>query len=119
MGIGASIVIKGDITGGEDLLVLGRVEGSIRLHAGALSLAAGSHVVGDVMVPAVVVQGHVEGNINATERVEVRATAVIQGTVATPAIVFAEGAQMTGRVEMPAVSHPQSLRPAEGLPVAV
>ncbi len=119
MSIGASIVIKGDITGGEDLVVLGRVEGSIQLRAGALMLAPGSHVVGDVNVPAVVVHGHVEGNLAASDRVEVRASAVINGSVATPALVVDDGAQLTARVEMPARPRPALVESEEQLPVAV
>ncbi len=119
MSIGASIVVKGDITGGEDLVVLGRVEGNILLHAGALTLAPGSHVVGEVSVPAVVVHGHLTGTLAATERIEVRASAIIEGDVAAPALVVDDGAEMTGRVEMPAVTRPRVAESAQPLPVAV
>ena len=106
MSIGASVVIKGDITGGEDLVILGRVEGNIRLHAGELLLAPGSHVVGDVAVTALVVHGNVEGNLAATERVDVRPGAIINGSVAAAVLVVADGAQVNGHVEMPALPQP-------------
>ncbi len=119
MSIGASIVVKGDITGSEDLVVLGRVEGNIQLRAGALMLAPGSQVVGDVAVPTMVVHGRVEGSLVATDRIEVRASAVINGIVATPALVVDEGAEITGRVEMPSRPHPAVVDSEEALPVAV
>ena len=64
---GQSIVIKGDISGSEDLVIAGRVEGSIALDGRVLTLAPGSHVVGTVSAAAVIVSGTVEGSIDATE----------------------------------------------------
>ena len=55
MSSGQSIVIKGDISGGEDLVIAGRVEGSITLNGRVLTLAAGSHVVGEVEAGTVIV----------------------------------------------------------------
>jgi cytoskeletal protein CcmA (bactofilin family) len=109
MNIGASVVIKGNITSGEDLSVAGRVEGEIRLHAGTLMLAPGCHVVGDVAAPAVVVQGSVDGNLTATERVDVRQGASVAGSLTTPSLVVAEGAQLNCRVEMPATPRLQAV----------
>ncbi len=102
MGIGASIVIKGEVSGSEDLIVTGRVEGNILLDAGVLTLAPESRVAGEAAAPSVVVLGNVEGNIEATDRLDVRASAVIVGNLTAPVLVVADGAQVTGRVEMPA-----------------
>ncbi len=101
MAIGASIVIKGEVSGSEDLVVTGRVEGNILLDAGILTLAPESHVAGEAAAPSVVVHGNVEGNIEATDRLDVRASAVIVGNLTAPVLVVADGAQVTGRVEMP------------------
>lgn len=109
--IGASIFIKGNVTAGEDLAIAGRVEGDISLLGGALMLAAGSRVVGDITVPSVVVLGSVQGNLTATERVEVRPGASVVGSVAAGTLVVADGAQMNCRVEMPAVVRPQPAVP--------
>ena len=68
MSSGQSIVIKGDISGSEDLIIAGRVEGSITLNGRVLTLAAGSHVVGEVEAGTVVVSGKVEGTVEAKER---------------------------------------------------
>lgn len=115
MANGASIVIKGQITASEDLVVAGRVEGSVRMDAGVLTLAQGSRVVGEIVAPAAVVNGQIEGNIAVTERLDVRATAVIRGDLSSPALVVADGAEVTGRVEMPVVKHAAPLK----FPIAV
>ena len=60
MSNGQSIVIKGDITGSEDLVVAGRVEGSITLNGRVLTLAVGSHVVGEIKAGTVVLSGTIE-----------------------------------------------------------
>ena len=98
---GQSIVIKGDISGGEDLVVAGRVEGSINLGGRVLTLAAGSEMVGTISAASVVVCGTVEGSIEATERLEVRDTAVIDGDISAPKLLVAEGAHLKATVDMP------------------
>ena len=106
---GQSIVIKGDISGGEDLVIAGRVEGSISLAGRALTLAPGSQVVGVVSAAAVTLSGHVEGSIEATERLEVKNTAVIVGDLSTPKLVVADGAQLKATIEMPVQSEKRAL----------
>ncbi len=120
MNIGASIVIKGSITSGEDLVISGRVEGEVRLQAGALVLAPGSRVVGDITVPSVVAHGEVDGSLTATALVHIRPTASVSGSIAAPRLIVAEGAQLNCRVEMPALVRPHVVQPATArLPVAV
>lgn len=98
---GQSIVIKGDISGSEDLVIAGRVEGSIALDGRVLTLAPGSHVVGTVSAAAIVVSGTLEGSIEAAERLEIKDTAVIEGDVSTPRLIVADGAHLQAEVEMP------------------
>jgi cytoskeletal protein CcmA (bactofilin family) len=98
---GQSIVIKGDISGSEDLDFAGRVEGSITLAGRALTLAAGSRVVGTISATSVVVSGTVEGRIEAVARLEVRNTAMIDGNLSTSRLLVADGAQLKATVEMP------------------
>jgi cytoskeletal protein CcmA (bactofilin family) len=84
-------------------------------------LAPGSKVVGDVTVPSVVVHGSVQGDLTATERVDVRPDACVIGSVAAGTLIVADGAQMNCRVEMPAIARPhlvQADAPPK-LPVAV
>jgi cytoskeletal protein CcmA (bactofilin family) len=99
---GRTIVIKGDISGSEDLTIAGRVEGSITLAGRALTLAPESHVVGKIAAASVIVAGTVEGSINAAERLEIQSAAVVDGDVSTPALVVADGAILSATVAMPA-----------------
>jgi cytoskeletal protein CcmA (bactofilin family) len=121
MNIGATIVVKGTITAGEDLSIAGRVEGDVRLTGGSLMLVPGSLVIGNVNVSEVVVYGAVEGNVIAADRVEVRRGGSVAGSVVAPRLAVAEGALLNGRVEMPLVGRPRLVTAAVpvGLRVAV
>jgi len=101
MSNGQTIVIKGDISGSEDLVISGRVEGSITLNGRVLTLAAGSHVVGEIAAGTVVVSGTVEGSVEAKDRLDVKNTAVIDGTLSTSRLIVADGSQITAEVQMP------------------
>ena len=99
---GQSIVIKGEVTGAEDLVIAGRVEGSITLGGRVLTLAAGSHVVGDIAAGTVVVSGKMEGTIEAKDRLDIKSTAEIDGKLSTARLIVADGSHMKATVEMPA-----------------
>jgi cytoskeletal protein CcmA (bactofilin family) len=101
MAHGQSIVIKGEISGAEDLVIAGRVEGKIRLENCTLTLAEGAQVNGDIMAASIVVLGAVTGSLQATVRVDVKPTATIEGEIETPKLAIADGAQLSALVEMP------------------
>ena len=107
MSNGQSIVIKGDISGSEDLVIAGRVEGSISLDGRVLTLAQGSHVVGEISAGTVVVSGTVEGTIDAEQRLDIKSTAVVDGKMSTAKLIVADGSTLTTDVEMPTRSGPR------------
>lgn len=96
--IGASIVIKGDVTSSENMTVAGRVEGDITVSEQALVVAAGGTVRGNIIARAVVVHGEVLGTITAGARVEVAATGFVHGDIIAPRMMLADGATVHGRV---------------------
>ncbi|HXR16723.1 MAG TPA: polymer-forming cytoskeletal protein [Terriglobales bacterium] len=98
--IGKSVVIKGELSGSEDLYVDGTVEGTIQLHGNNLVIGPNGHVHADVNAKGVVVQGKLEGNIRATDRVELRKSAVIVGDIVTQRIAIEDGAYFKGKVEI-------------------
>lgn len=98
--IGASIVVRGDITAQEDMLIAGRVEGSIRIEGHRLTVAPGAQVVADIHGREVVVAGRVQGNVSAAARVDVRETGDMIGDVVSPSLRMSDGATFRGRVEM-------------------
>jgi|WetSurMetagenome_2_1015567.scaffolds.fasta_scaffold536717_1 cytoskeletal protein CcmA (bactofilin family) len=122
MNIGATIVVKGSVTAGEDLSVAGRIEGEIRLSGGSLMLVPGSLVIGDVTVSELVVYGTVEGNVTAADRVDLRRGGSVAGDVLAPRLAVADGALLNGRVDVRAAAGPRlvtSAVPVGSLRVAV
>ena len=98
--IGKSITIKGDLSGNEDLVVEGNVEGRIELPNNQLTIGSNGNVKADISAKSVVVVGKVSGNVVGMERIQIEATGSVQGDVKTPRLVVQEGATLNGSVEM-------------------
>jgi cytoskeletal protein CcmA (bactofilin family) len=110
--IGKSIVIKGDLSGNEDLVIEGKVEGKIDLPNNRLTIGAGGQVQAQVHAKNVVVVGRVAGNVSASERLEIQASGIVEGDVEAPRLVVAEGAVLNGSVKMSAKGAAAHPRPA-------
>lgn len=106
--IGKTISIQGDISGAEDIYVDGQIQGSIQLSGNSLTVGPNGRIHADVSAKNVVVGGTVEGNIQVTERTEMRKTAVVTGDVQTRRIAIEEGAYFKGKLEILAESKPQA-----------
>ncbi len=98
--IGKSVVIKGDLSGSEDLYLDGQVEGSISLKGNSLTVGPNGQVKASVDAKGVVIQGKLEGNIQASDRVELRKSASVTGDIATQRISIEEGAFLRGKVDI-------------------
>ena len=98
--IGKSVVIKGELTGSEDLYIDGTVEGSIHLQGNNLVIGPNGQVHADVDAKGVDIQGKLEGNIHATECAELRKSAVIVGDIVTQRIAMEDGAYIKGKIEI-------------------
>ena len=98
--IGKSVVIKGDLSGSEDLYVDGQVEGSISLKTNSLTIGPNGQVKASVEAKGVVVQGKLEGNVQASDRVELRKSAVVTGDISTQRISIEEGAYLKGKIDI-------------------
>jgi cytoskeletal protein CcmA (bactofilin family) len=101
MDLGKSVVIKGELSGSEDLTLYGQMEGSIRLTDHTLTIGPHAHIKADISAKAVVIMGAVDGNVTAREKVEIRATGSVIGDIASPRLAIADGGRVHGRVEMP------------------
>lgn len=97
--IGETIVIKGEVTAREDVTIAGRVEGSITVDGHALTVAPGANVVADIHAADVIVRGQVFGSVTADRRIELGATANVEGEIVAPSVAMADGAAVSGRVE--------------------
>ena len=95
--IGKSVVIKGELSGSEDLYVDGNVEGKIELRSYSLTIGPNGNVKADISAKAVVIQGKLDGNVSASERVDLRKSAVMTGDVTTQRIAIEEGAFLKGK----------------------
>ena len=98
--IGKSISIRGDLTGDEDLVIDGQVEGKVDLPNNQLTIGAEGKLKAHIHAKSVVVVGHVVGNVTGLERVEIQATGKVDGDVVAPKLVVAEGAQVNGAIQM-------------------
>jgi len=98
--IGKSVVIKGELSGSEDLYVDGTVEGTIELQGNNLVIGPNGQVRARVNAKGVVIQGKVEGNIRASERAELRKTAVAVGEIITQRVAIEDGAYFKGKVDI-------------------
>jgi cytoskeletal protein CcmA (bactofilin family) len=99
--IGSGSRVVGDVISDEDLLLEGQVEGKVRGER-SVTIGPGGDLEGDVAAKSVVVGGKVRGQIVASERAELTATAVVHGSVQAPKIIIAEGAHLQGNVAMTA-----------------
>jgi len=101
--IGRSLVIKGEISGTEALYVDGRIEGSIDFPDHAVTVGANGTVAASISAREVVVLGKVQGNVQCTDRLEVRSQGSLSGDVLTQRISVEDGAILQGSVEVRAV----------------
>lgn len=98
--IGPSITIDGDVTGSEDLLVQGRITGSITLNDHAVGIGTEGDVKADVIGRLITVEGQVEGDLTAQEQIVLRGTAKVKGDIKAPRVVLEDGATFRGLVDM-------------------
>jgi cytoskeletal protein CcmA (bactofilin family) len=98
--IGKSVVIKGELTASEDLIIDGTVEGTIELKNNSLTIAAEGQVKADILAKVAVVQGKVVGNVKATERIDIRDDGSLEGDLSAPRIAIADGAHFRGSIDM-------------------
>ena len=98
--IGKSVIIKGELSGSEDLYVDGQVEGNIELAGNRLIIGPHGQVRANVSAKGVIVQGKLDGNIRASERAELTKSAVVTGDIATQRVAIEEGAYFKGKVDI-------------------
>ena len=98
--IGKSLVVKGEVTGSESLYVDGRVEGTINLPGNRVTVGRNGQVQADVTAREIVVLGTVTGNLNASDRVEVRSEGSLTGDVSCQRISIEDGAFFKGGIDV-------------------
>lgn len=98
--IGKTLFVKGEVEAAEDMLVEGRLEGSVKHTADRLIIGVSGVVNADIDAKNLIIEGTVEGNIVGSESVVIKETADVRGNVYTARISIADGAQFSGTVDM-------------------
>jgi cytoskeletal protein CcmA (bactofilin family) len=98
--IGKSVVVKGELSGSEDLVIDGEVEGSITLRGQTLTVGPNGRVRANVEARNVILHGRVDGDIHASERVDLRKSASLTGNISTARISIEDGAFFKGGIDI-------------------
>ena len=98
--VGAALVINGELSGNEDVLVAGRFEGKITLPNNSVTVSKGGQVEADILAKIVQIEGQMTGDIQGEERVVVTATGQMEGKISAPRVVLIDGARFKGSIEM-------------------
>src|SRR5258708_999202 len=98
--LGSSLQVKGEITGTEDLLIDGEVEGRIHLDERKLTVGTTAKVTADIDAREVVGAGYFEGNGRAKGRIEIKKDGAIIGNLTTAQIMIEDGAGFKGTIEI-------------------
>ena len=97
--VGKALIIQGKIISSENLTIDGRVEGTIELGDHSLTIGAEASVQADLVAQTIVISGTVTGNVLASVKVDLHATASVTGDITAPVLVMADGAVVTGAVD--------------------
>jgi cytoskeletal protein CcmA (bactofilin family) len=98
--LGSSLHVKGEISGNEDLLIDGSVEGLIQLDERKLTVGPAAKVTADIIAREVVVYGNVKGNLRAKDRIEIKKDGSVNGDLTTSRIMIEDGAYFKGSIEI-------------------
>jgi len=112
--IGPSITVDGDISGEEDLLIQGRVDGLVNLADQAVTVGKEGRVKADIVGRIVTVEGEVEGDLTADEQVILRSAARVEGDITAPRVVLEDGATFKGLVDMSRSSSSEGTKTGSG-----
>jgi cytoskeletal protein CcmA (bactofilin family) len=107
--IGPSIHVEGTLRGEEDLIIEGRVSGTVKLQGHSLTVGPHGQINANIYANTVVVDGTVEGDLFGAERVVIRQSANIRGNITSPRVSLEEGAHFKGTIEMDAQAVEQAM----------
>src|SRR5689334_20042975 len=97
--VGKSVIFKGELISSEDMIIDGRVEGTIEVHDHVLTIGPAAQIQADIAARSVTIRGTVTGSITAANLVEIRETGSLEGDITAPHVSVAEGAIVRGRID--------------------
>ena len=98
--IGSTILIKGDLSGDEDLLIEGRVEGKIELPKHNVTIGKNGHVKADIYGGVITIEGEVHGNLFGEDQLVLRQASTVRGNIVAPRVILEDGADFKGSIDM-------------------
>lgn len=98
--IGASIRIKGDVTGDENLIIQGHVEGTIKVQGHNVTISKTGKVKANIEANQIIVEGELQGDMLGEEKVIIRETGNVHGNIIAPRVTLEDGALFKGSIEM-------------------
>ena len=97
--IGQSVEIKGTLTGNEDLVINGRVNGEVMLDGHTLTIGPNGKIEAGLTAKSVIVEGQVNGNISAKDKIQITSSGTVKGDLSAPRIALDDGAHFAGHVD--------------------
>jgi cytoskeletal protein CcmA (bactofilin family) len=98
--IGPSIQINGDLSGEEDLIIQGKVKGTIQLREKSLTVGNEGQVEANVLAHSIIIEGEVKGDLYGSERVAIRKTGNVNGNIVSPKVSLEDGCRFKGSIDM-------------------
>lgn len=98
--IGPSIKIKGEVSGDEDLLIQGRIEGTITLKNNEVIVGESGQVFADIVAKTIKVDGKVQGDITGSEHVVISKLGNVRGNIVAPRVLLEDGGIFKGSIDM-------------------
>ncbi|MFP3938767.1 MAG: polymer-forming cytoskeletal protein [Thermoanaerobaculia bacterium] len=98
--IGSTISVQGDITGEEDLTILGRIQGTVDVKGNSVTIGSTGHVKADVHAATIVVEGEVEGNLYGGDQIILKSSGHVRGNLTAPRVALEDGGQFKGAIDM-------------------
>lgn len=106
--IGRGIIIKGDVTGNQDLLVEGQLDGTVTLPDNEVIVGRDGRVNATIQARTISIEGAVEGDLKGLEQIVVKSSGDVTGNIAAPRVGLEDGALFKGSIDMEPKSRPQA-----------
>lgn len=110
--IGASIKFKGELSGEEDFIIQGVVEGRITLTSNNLTIGPSGRIKADIFARTIIIEGELQGDMNGDEKVIIRKTGRVRGNIVSPRVTLEDGAKFKGSIEMEPQNADAASKPA-------
>lgn len=98
--IGKSIFIKGEISGAQDLVIDGKVDGEIKLKENQVTVGDNGKISGEIHAKIIIINGEVVGNMFAREKLEIKSSGALKGDITSPKLIIDDGAFFKGSIDM-------------------